>query len=110
MKLIPLYQKVIVRPLVEPDRTKGGIIVPETARKTERAYTAKVVAVGPGRILQDGQLLPCTVKVGDTVICPHYVYRDNNGTEQTSDIEIKGPEGEMLRVVLEPDLHAIVEE
>lgn len=89
----PLGDRVVVKAEAEEERTKGGIVLPDTAK--ERPQEGKVVAVGPGRILENGQRVPLEVKVGDTVIFSKY-----GGTE----IKIDGEEYLILR---ESDILAI---
>jgi chaperonin GroES len=109
MKLQPLYEKVFVR-RADSKLSAGGIVIPDSAQGVnDRTFTGTVVAVGPGRLLPNGQTVPPAVKVGDTVIAPRYQYRDNNGVEHPADVIITGPEGETLYVVREPDLYARVE-
>jgi chaperonin GroES len=74
--LKPLGDRVVVRPSAEEDVTVGGILLPDTAQK--RPHEGEVLAVGPGRILDSGRLIPVAVKVGDTVIYSKY-----SGTEVT---------------------------
>jgi len=69
MSLKPLRDRVLLQPLLAEERTKSGIILPDSAK--EKPQEAKVVAVGPGKIV-DGQLVEPTVKVGDVVIYSKY--------------------------------------
>jgi chaperonin GroES len=62
----PLRDRVLVRRLEEPEQKVGGIIIPDTAK--EKPQQAEVVAVGSGRILDDGKTVPLTVKAGDKVL------------------------------------------
>jgi chaperonin GroES len=78
--LKPLGDRVVVRPSEEEERTAGGIVLPDTARK--RPQEGKVVAVGSGRLLKDGKRAALSVKVGDTVVYSKYA-----GTEVTVDSE-----------------------
>ncbi|NPA16073.1 MAG: co-chaperone GroES [Deferribacteres bacterium] len=97
MKLRPLHDRVLVKPYEEEERkTKGGIIIPDTAK--EKPQKGEVVAVGEGRILENGQKLPLCVKVGDKVIFGKYA-----GTE----VEI---DDEKYLVMREEDIYAIIEE
>jgi len=70
-KLTPLHDYILVEPLKQEERTKGGIVIPETARE-ERAIKGKVIAVGPGKRNEKGELIPPSVKVGQTVIFKKY--------------------------------------
>ena len=68
--LKPLGSRVVIEPLESEDVTAGGIVLPETAK--EKPQKGKVVAVGSGRLLDNGQKVPLEVKVGDTVIFSKY--------------------------------------
>lgn len=70
MALRPLRDKVVVKPSEEEEKTAGGILLPDTAKK--KPQEGKVVAVGSGRILDDGTVKPLAVQVGDTVIYSKY--------------------------------------
>ncbi len=70
MNLKPLGDKVIVEVLGAKDRTKGGIIVPDSAK--EKPQEAKVIAVGSGKILNNGKVGPPDVKAGDTILFGKY--------------------------------------
>ncbi len=82
----PLEDRVVVKPGTEEERTKGGIVLPDTAK--ERPQEGEVMAVGPGRLLDSGERAPMDVKVGDKVIFAKY-----GGTE----IKIDGEEYIILR-------------
>ncbi|MDH4358803.1 MAG: co-chaperone GroES [Candidatus Berkelbacteria bacterium] len=69
LKLKPLADRVILKPLEAEEKTKSGIILPDSAR--EKPQEAEVVAVGPGKV-KDGKRIEMTVKVGDKVIYPKY--------------------------------------
>jgi len=79
-KIRPLGDKVVVKVSEEEEKTAGGIILPDTARK--KPQEGKVLAIGPGKLLDDGKLAPMNVKVGDIVIFAKY-----GGTEITVDDE-----------------------
>ena len=70
MKFRPLHDRVVVRRLDSEEKTKGGIIIPETAK--EKPQEGEVVAVGPGRIDDNGNRIPLDVAVGDRVIYSKY--------------------------------------
>ena len=70
INVTPLADRVVVKPLVREEVTKGGIVLPDTAK--EKPQEGEVVAVGPGRVGDDGKRLPMDVKVGDTVIYAKY--------------------------------------
>lgn len=80
MKLAPLDDRIVVQRLEAEETTEGGIVLPDTAK--EKPQQAKVVAVGPGRMLDDGSRAGLDVKVGDTVLIGKY-----QGTEITIDGE-----------------------
>ncbi|HEY4707221.1 MAG TPA: co-chaperone GroES [Thermodesulfobacteriota bacterium] len=94
MKIRPLHDRVIVRRLEEQEKTKGGIIIPESAKETPAE--GKVVAVGPGK-KEDGKIEPMGVKVNDTIIFSKYA-----GTE----IKV---EGEDLLIMREEDILGVIE-
>ena len=95
MKVKPLHDRVIVKRIEEDEKTKGGIIIPDTAK--EKPIEGKVVAVGNGKILEDGKRVSLEVKEGDRVLFGKYA-----GTE----IQIEGEEHLIMR---EDDIVAIVE-
>lgn len=95
MKLKPIGDRVVVKVLEQEEKTKGGIVLPDTAK--EKPQQGKVVAVGTGRILDNGQKVPLEIKEGDTVIFAKYA-----GTE----VNI---EGEEYLILSERDVLAVVE-
>jgi chaperonin GroES len=92
VKLQPLGDRVIVKPIEGEEVTKGGIVLPDTAK--EKPQEGKVLAVGPGRLAEDGKRIAMEVKVGDVVLYVKY-----GGTE----VKI---EGEELMVLRESDILA----
>ncbi|MGB9803845.1 co-chaperone GroES [Desulfofundulus sp.] len=70
MKIRPLGERVVVKPLPTEEKTKGGIVLPETAK--EKPQEGEVVAVGPGRLLENGTRVPVDLKVGDRVLFSKY--------------------------------------
>ena len=70
LKVTPLADRVIVKPLTREEKTKGGIVLPDTAK--EKPQEGEVLAVGPGRVGDDGKRIPMEVKVGDKVIYAKY--------------------------------------
>jgi chaperonin GroES len=86
MKLRPLQDRLVVRRVDGETTTKGGIIIPETAK--ERPLEAEVIAVGAGKRLEDGTTIPCDVKAGDRILFGKY-----SGTE----IQVEGVEHLILR-------------
>ncbi len=95
MKVRPLHDRVIVKRIEEEETTKGGIIIPDTAK--EKPSEGKVVAVGKGKLLENGNVQPLEVKKGDRILFGKYA-----GT----DIKIDGEEHLIMR---EDDIIAIVE-
>ncbi len=95
MKIRPLHDRVIVRRLEEERKTAGGIVIPDTAK--EKPIQGEVVAVGSGKILEDGKVRPLDVKVGDKILFGKY-----SGTE------VKVGNEELL-VMREEDIMGVVE-
>ena len=93
MKIRPLHDRVIVKRLEEERVSAGGIVIPDTA--AEKPVQGKVVAVGKGKILEDGSVRALDVKVGDKILFGKY-----SGTEVKLD-------GEELLVMREEDIMAI---
>ena len=79
-KLQPLADRLVVKPVKREEVTKGGIVLPDTVK--EKPQEGKVIAVGPGRLSEDGKRIPMDVKVGDTVLYAKY-----GGTEIKIDDE-----------------------
>lgn len=95
MKIRPLYDRVVVSRVAEEEKTKGGIIIPDTAK--EKPVEGKVLAVGGGRVLDDGSVRALDIKVGDRVLFGKY-----SGTE----VVIGGEDHLILR---EDDILGVVE-
>ncbi|HLD40849.1 MAG TPA: co-chaperone GroES [Candidatus Omnitrophota bacterium] len=95
MNIQPLGDRVIVKPLEAESKTKGGIVIPDTAK--EKPQEGKVVAVGKGKVSDDGKLQALEVKTGDKVLYGKY-----SGTEITT------KEGEELLIMKEEDILAII--
>lgn len=91
----PLHDRLIVKRLEEEERTKGGIIIPDTAK--EKPVEGKVIAVGAGRIKKDGAKIPMEIKKGDRILFAKYA-----GTEVKLD-------GEDYLIMKEDDVLAIIE-
>ncbi len=70
MKIRPLADRIVVKRLEQEEKTKGGIIIPDTAK--EKPIEALVVAVGNGKLLKNGQLRPVSVKAGDKILLGKY--------------------------------------
>ena len=94
MKMKPLADRVVIKPSPADEKTKGGIILPDTAK--EKPVIGEVVAVGPGKVTEEGIKIPLEVKVGDKVLYGKY-----SGTE----VSIEGNEYLIMR---EADVFAIV--
>ncbi|NPV92554.1 MAG: co-chaperone GroES [Firmicutes bacterium] len=94
MKINPLGDRVVVKAIEQEEKTKSGIVLPDTAK--ERPQEGNVVAVGPGRVLDNGQKLPVEVKVGDRVLYSKY-----GGTEVKID-------GEEYLILSERDVLAVL--
>jgi chaperonin GroES len=94
MKMKPLADRVVIKPSPAEEKTKGGIILPDTAK--EKPVMGEVVAVGPGKVADDGKKIAPEVKVGDKVLYGKY-----SGTE----VMIEGDEYLIMR---EADIFAIV--
>ena len=86
MKIRPLQDRIVVKRLEAENKTKGGLIIPDTAK--EKPIEGKVVAVGNGKVLKDGKVRALDVKVGDTVLFGKYT-----GTE----IKLDGEEHVLIR-------------
>ena len=95
MKIRPLQDRILVKRLDEEEKTKGGIIIPDSAK--EKPQEGKVIAVGGGKVSEDGKVLPLDVKKGDKVLFSKY-----SGTEVTLD-------GEEHLIVREDDVLGILE-
>jgi len=95
MKIRPLQDRVIVKRIEEEEKTKGGIIIPDSAK--EKPQEGKVIAVGKGKLMDDGKVIPLDVKVGDRILFGKY-----SGTE----VKIDGEEHLIMR---EEDILGIIE-
>jgi len=95
MKIRPLQDRVIVKRLEEEEKTKGGIIIPDTAK--EKPQEGKVIAVGKGKMTEEGKLIPLDVKVGDKILFGKY-----SGTE----VKIEGEEHLIMK---EEDILGVIE-
>jgi len=94
MKIKPLGDRVLIKPSEEKEKTKGGIVLPDTAK--ERPQEGEIVAVGEGKKTDDGKVIAPTLKVGDKVLYGKY-----SGTEITVD-------GEEYLIMREEDVLAII--
>ncbi len=95
MKLRPLHDRVLIKPLEAEERTAGGIIIPDTAK--EKPMEGKVIAAGPGSRGEDGKLHPLDVKKGDRILFGKW-----SGTEVKLD-------GEDLMIMKESDIMGVME-
>jgi chaperonin GroES len=95
MKVRPLGNRVLVKRIDEEEKTKGGIIIPDTAK--EKPQEGRVMAVGSGKTLEDGKLVPLEVKAGDKILFSKY---------SGSDIKLDGQEHLILR---ESDILGVLE-
>jgi chaperonin GroES len=95
MHIRPLQDRIVVSRIAEQEKTKGGIIIPDTAK--EKPAEGKVMAVGPGRVLEDGSVRKLDVKVGDRVLFSKY-----GGSEVTIS-------GEELLILREDDILGVVD-
>ncbi len=95
MEIKPLGDRIVVKPLEAEAKTKGGIVIPDTAK--EKPQEGKVVAVGKGKVLESGSVQSPEVKVGDKVLYGKY-----------SGNEITTKEGEELLIMREEDILAII--
>ena len=94
MKIKPLADRIVIKPSAAEEKTKGGIILPDTAK--EKPVVGEVVAAGPGRKGEDGKIVPMELKVGDKVLYGKY-----SGTEVTVD-------GHEYLIMRESDIFAVV--
>ena len=95
MDIKPLGDRVVIKALEAESKTKGGIVLPDTAK--EKPQEGKVVAVGKGKVLENGSVQPPEVKVGDKVLYGKY-----------SGSEITTKDGEELLIMREEDILAII--
>ena len=95
MKIRPLQDRLVVKRLAEEEKTKGGIIIPDTAK--EKPQEGKVIAVGKGKRNEDGKVMPLDVKAGDRILFGKY-----SGSEIKLD-------GEEHLIVREEDILGIIE-
>jgi chaperonin GroES len=95
MKIRPLQDRVIVKRIAEEEKTKGGIIIPDTAK--EKPQEGKVVAIGKGKLSDEGKVIPLDVKVGDKILFGKY---------SGSEIKLNGEEHLIMR---EEDILGIIE-
>jgi chaperonin GroES len=95
MKIRPLRDRVIVKRIAEEEKTKSGLIIPDTAK--EKPQEGKVIAVGKGKVNDDGKLIPLQVKAGDKILFGKY---------SGSEIKLDGEEHLIMR---EEDLLGVIE-
>ncbi|MBV8138151.1 MAG: co-chaperone GroES [Deltaproteobacteria bacterium] len=95
VKIKPLGDHILVKRIAEEEKTKGGIIIPDTAK--EKPQEGRVMAVGPGKTLDDGKVMPPEVKAGDKILFGKY---------SGSDIKLEGEEHLIIR---EDDILGVIE-
>jgi chaperonin GroES len=95
MNIRPLQDRILVKRIEEEDKTEGGIIIPDTAK--EKPIEGKVIAVGKGKVSEDGKVMPLDVKKGDRILFGKYA-----GTE----VKIEGEEHLIMR---EDDVLGVIE-
>jgi chaperonin GroES len=95
MQIRPLHDRILAKRLEEQEKTAGGLFIPDTAK--EKPLEAKVIAVGNGKLMENGTLRPLDVKAGDKVLIGKY---------SGSDVKIDGEEHIILR---EDDILAVIE-
>jgi chaperonin GroES len=96
MKIRPLQDRIIVKRIEEEEKTKGGIIIPDTAK--EKPIEGNVIAAGNGKVLEDGKVRPLDIKAGDRVLFSKYA-----GTE----VKLDGVEHLIMR---EEDILGVIED
>jgi chaperonin GroES len=96
MKIRPLQDRILVKRVAEEEKSKGGIIIPDTAK--EKPIEGKVIAAGNGKVLEDGKVRPLDVKAGDRILFAKFA-----GTE----IKIEGEEHLIMR---EDDILGVIED
>jgi len=95
MKIRPLQDRIIVKRIAEEEKTKGGLIIPDTAK--EKPQEGKVIAVGKGKVNEDGKVTPLDVKAGDRVLFGKYAGQE---------IKVDGEEHLIMR---EDDILGVIE-
>ncbi len=95
MKIRPLGDRILVKRIEEEEKSKGGIIIPDSAK--EKPQEGKVVAVGKGKILENGNLAPLEIKAGDKILFGKY---------SGSEVKLKGVEHLIMR---EDDILGVIE-
>jgi len=96
MNIKPLGDHILIEPVKEDEKTKGGIFLPDTASK-EKSEEGKVIATGPGKMTDDGKIIPMSVKPGDKVLFTKY---------GPNEIKVEGKE---YLIASEADILAIIE-
>ncbi len=96
MKIRPLHDRIVVQRTEEASKTKGGIIIPDTAK--EKPAEGKVVAVGKGRVADDGKIVPMELQVGDRILFSKY-----GGHEVKID-------GEEFLIMSQDDVYGVIED
>jgi chaperonin GroES len=96
MKITPLHDRIVIKRFEAEEKTAGGILLPDTAR--DKPQKGEVLAVGPGRVLKDGRVVPLQIKKGDVVLFTNW-----------AGDEFKGGGGDNVLLMREDDVLAIVE-
>lgn len=96
MKLQPLGDRVIVKPLKAEEKTRGGIVLPDTAK--EKPHEGKIIAAGKGKVMEDGTLRALEVKVGDRVLYGKYSGNEIKVQDENEDVLIMH-ESDILAIV-----------
>jgi chaperonin GroES len=96
MKIRPLYDRIVVKRIEEQESVRGGIIIPDSAK--EKPHEGEVMAIGNGKRLEDGKLVPLDVKVGDRILFGKY-----SGNEITTD-------GEEFIIMREDDVLGVLDQ
>lgn len=96
MKIRPLHDRIVVQRTEEASKTKGGIIIPDTAK--EKPAEGKVIAVGKGRVADDGKIVPMELQVGDRILFSKY-----GGHEVKID-------GEEFLIMSQDDVYGVIED
>src|SRR5437868_11270838 len=96
MKITPLHDRIVIKRFEAEEKTKGGILLPDSARN--KPQKGEVLAVGPGKLQKDGKVVPLQVKVGDVVLFTNW-----------AGDEFKGGGGDNVLLMREEDVLAVVE-
>lgn len=95
MTIKPLHDKVVIKPIQEDEKTKAGIVLPDTAEK-EKPEKGEVIAVGPGKLLRSGERKPLSVERGDIILFTKY---------SPNEVKVNGKE---VLIISESDILAVI--